>query len=359
MHTFKKYPSTNQFSGAVKHVRDHCKYHNLPLPTLKVSGSVKLHGTNAAIGFNENDVWFQSRENLITYEKDNAGFATWGTQNLDILKEIYSIIVSENNLEHDAFYIFGEWFGGNIQQGVALSQLNVKKFGIFKMIFVKFKTKIVKKLIDGVDIEEEVNADETYEIDPCNFHSRINTLLPNVVVIDYIVPPVEVTIDFENPHLVQNQLLELVLGVEKECPVGKYFGFSGIGEGLVFSCNEVDWFPRFKCKGELHSASKVKTVRELTSAEIASKANSVEFVEYACTENRLKQGIDKLVEMGLTVDIKSMGAYLKWVGQDILKEEMDVLIESKIERGDVMPAIANKARNWFLNYLNSELGLAA
>jgi hypothetical protein len=31
--------------------------------------------------------------------------------------------------------------------------------------------------------------------------------------------------------LVQNKLLELVLAIEAECPVGKYFGFSGIGEG--------------------------------------------------------------------------------------------------------------------------------
>lgn len=358
MKTFNKYPSTIQFSGAVKQVRDHCKYHNLPLPTLKMSGSIKLHGTNAAIGFNKDGVWFQSRENIITYEKDNAGFATWGTQNLQTLKAIYDIIVSENDIAHDAFYIYGEWFGSSIQKGVALNQINEKKLGIFKMVFVNFKTKITKMFVDGVEVEQEVDADEHFEIDPCKYHLRINSLLPNVVVIDSIVPPVEVVVDFAAPHLVQNQLLELVLAIEKECPVGKYFGFSGIGEGIVFSAREVDWLPKFKCKGELHSVSKVKTVRELTEAEITSKANAVDFVEFACTENRMKQGIDKLGEMGLSVDIKSMGAFLKWVGSDILAECKDVLIESKIERKDVMPIISDKSRNWFLTYLDSEMGIA-
>ncbi len=89
---FRRFSSIVQFSGVVKQVRDHCKYHNLPLPELEFSGSVKLHGTNAAIGFTPDDVWFQSRENIVTYEKDNAGFATWGEKNLAVFKEIYSII---------------------------------------------------------------------------------------------------------------------------------------------------------------------------------------------------------------------------------------------------------------------------
>lgn len=359
MKTFKKYPSTIQFSGAVKHVRDHCKYHNLPLPTLKMRGSIKLHGTNAAVGFSDGDLWFQSRENIITYEKDNAGFATWGEQNANTWKKIYDIVTSTELLDHDAFYIYGEWFGASIQKGVALSQIPEKKFGIFKMVFVNFRTKVIKRMLDGVEIEEEVDADEHFEIDPCNYHEQINAMLPNVVVIDYIVPPVEVMIDFAAPDKVQNKLLEMVLAIEAECPVGKYFGVSGIGEGVVFSCDEVDWLPKFKCKGELHSASKVKTVRELTEAEIASKENASEFVEYACTENRLQQGIDKLGEMGLDVDIKSMGAYLKWLVNDCITEEKEVLLKSGIDKKDVCPRLSDKGRQWFLNYLNAEMGIAA
>jgi hypothetical protein len=110
-----------------------------------------------------------------------------------------------------------------------------------------------------------------------------------------------------------------------------------------------------KCKGEKHSSSKVKTVRELTEAEIASKENATEFVEFACTENRLNQGIDKLKEMGLEVKLQSMGAYLKWIGGDILSECKETLLASGIDRKDVMPRIADKARNWFITYIDDHV----
>ena len=47
-----------------------------PKPVLTFKGTVKLHGTNAGVSFNMLEgMWAQSRENIITPEKDNAGFA--------------------------------------------------------------------------------------------------------------------------------------------------------------------------------------------------------------------------------------------------------------------------------------------
>lgn len=336
--TFKKFPSIVQYAGVVKQVRDHCKWNNLPIPTIKFSGSAKIHGTNAGIGFSpDGSVWFQSRENIITYEKDNAGFATWGEQNLSAWKEIYAKIVEHFDIPHEKFYIYGEWYGASIQKGVAVSQLDHKKFGIFKAAFV---TGEVETVVD---------------VTALNFIR--SSYFDNVDVIDCIVPPVEIEINFENPQSVQNKLLELTLAVEAECPIGKYFGISGTGEGLVWTAISVDYLPKFKTKGEKHSSSKVTTVRELTEAEVTSKSNAAEFVAFALTENRLQQGITKLGEMGLPIEIKSMGAYLKWIGNDILTECHDTLVTSYIERKDVMPKIADKARNWFLNYINKEMGI--
>jgi hypothetical protein len=70
-----------------------------------------------------------------------------------------------------------------------------------------------------------------------------------------LFPIHEVDIDFNYPTLSQNDIIEATLAVEKECPVGKYFGVSDIGEGIVYSCitegyQSSDFM--FKSKGELH-----------------------------------------------------------------------------------------------------------
>lgn len=339
MQTFRKFNSIVQFSGIVKHVRDHCSYNNLPLPVLNFSGSTKLHGTNAAIGFSpDNEIWFQSRERILNYESDNAGFCLWGESNRQLLAKIYKEIVDEHQLEHVAMYIFGEWCGHSIQKGVAVSQLKEKKFAIFEIVFVDK---------DGKD----------FLIDSVQYHSIVNSYINNAFVVNAVVEPLLVEIDFNQPSLVQNKLLELTLAVEKQCPVGAYFGVTEgctIGEGIVWTCIDMD-LPKFKVKGSEHQSSGIKELKELSAAEIASKANALEFVDYACTENRLNQGIDKLGEMGLSIDIKSMGAFLKWIGQDILKEEIDVLIKSNIDRKDVMPRVSDKSRNWFIKYISEKI----
>jgi len=332
----RKYPSIEQFSNVVKNARIFSNKYGIPLKKTKFYGSVKLHGTNSGIAiFNDDNVEFQSRERVLSYESDNAGFCNWGLQNLTTIKDIGNRIKTDNQ-NTSAVYLYGEWCCGSIQAGVALNQIPDKKLALFEIVLV------------------DSDGNETIMTDLTEF-GWITDLLPNVVCIDLVVPPIELEIDFNEPHLVQNYLLEKTLEVEQECPFGKYFGVSGIGEGLVWKAKTESGVLRFKTKGEKHSSSKVKTVRELTAAEIASKESAKEFVEYALSENRLKQGIDKLVEMGLEVDIKSTGDYLKWIGSDILKEEINVLIESKIERKDVMPLINFQARQWFREYLNNEV----
>lgn len=100
--------------------------------------------------------------------------------------------------------------------------------------------------------------------------------------------------------------------------------------------------------------SKVKVLRELTEAEVSLKASAHEFVEFACSVNRMEQGVSKLTEMGLPVDNTSMSAYLKWLGGDILSECEETLVKSGIERKAVMPLVAQKGRNWFLNYVRDQ-----
>jgi len=53
-------------------------------------------------------------------------------------------------------------------------------------------------------------------------------------------------------------------------------------------------------------------------------------------------------------EMKSMGDFIRWVFNDIMKEEMDTMIASQIDPKKLGGPIANIARPWFINKLNSE-----
>ena len=88
--------------------------------------------------------------------------------------------------------------------------------------------------------------------------------------------------------------------------------------------------------------------------------NSInEFIEYSVTENRLNQGVEQVfTSAGLVPEIKMMGQFLRWITNDIVDEEMDVMTENNLEPKDVKKHISTKAREWFMNYLDEQAGLA-
>lgn len=81
-----KFPSIGQYRNVIHTITHRATYigkgedggalydPSLPCPTLKFQGTIKLHGTNAAIARDQaGEVWCQSRENIITPQSDNAG----------------------------------------------------------------------------------------------------------------------------------------------------------------------------------------------------------------------------------------------------------------------------------------------
>ena len=82
------FPSIEKFSNIVGNVNRQYNFVGLDeageaiydltksKPVLTFTGTIKLHGTNAGVCYNAVDgLWVQSRENIITPESDNAGFA--------------------------------------------------------------------------------------------------------------------------------------------------------------------------------------------------------------------------------------------------------------------------------------------
>ena len=210
--------------------------------------------------------------------------------------------------------VYGEWCGGNIQKGVAIN-------GLPKM-FIIFGYKVDDV---WVDVFPQSNEQGIYHITQ--------------------FPTYEVEIDFESPELIQNKLIELTIAVEDECPVGKFFGVSGIGEGIVFEATGQPEY-QFKSKGEKHSSSKVKI---LNAVDVESLAGVIEFVDSTVTKNRLEQGLKFLQEMGLSLEPKSTGDFLSWVINDVIKEETDTIVANQLDVKKIKSTVSLKARMWFLN----------
>lgn len=324
MSEFIKYPSIEQFRTIVKEIK-YLAGHEHALPTLLFKGTVKLHGTNAAVCFDTNtkELWVQSRNNVITTESDNAGFANYVKDHESGFQIIINQYITEYNLE-GIVSIFGEWCGGNIQKNVSVCQLD-KMFVIFG----------VKCNDTWIDVDSNINIPEIRIFNSQQFKTY------------------NIQIDFSNPQEVTNDLIAVTEKVEQECPVGKYFDVSGIGEGIVWESSYLDKNLRFKVKGEKHSSSKVKKLVEVDT----EKLNSInECVDYVITDNRMNQSIEQVFTMeNIDPDIKAMGSVIRWVMGDVNKEEADTLADNNLTMKDITKPAVTKIRNWFIKYLDSNL----
>lgn len=352
-----KWPSIEQFRNVVKNVQHRASYvgmddngnaiyNNLqPKPTLKFEGTVKLHGTNSSVVISPIcKFWAQSRENIITPEKDNAGFALFAHANEKIFQDIatfavtiasFPIVPRYKGISTQDFVIFGEWCGKGIQKGVAISELP-KMFVIFGMAFVDAegqKTYLTREEISKSLIGYTGTETQIYSI--------------------YDFPTWNLDIDFENPHESQNKLNEITMKVEAECPVGKSFGVSGVGEGVVWRCISPGYEDSgywFKVKGEAHSKSKVKT---LAIVDIERINNIKELAERLANNGRLEQGYQLVFDTlnGGEPDITKMGEFIKWTMQDIFKEDLDVIVESGFNGKEINGPVSKIVREFLLKKL--------
>ncbi len=344
-----KFPSIEQFRTAIKRVQDHSRWvgrdengdpvfdQTKPIPTLRFVGTVKLHGTNAAIVLDRtsSDFSYQSRERLLTLEQDNAGFMLHMLNQQDAVDECFAEVMAD--LTDDQLdkvkniILFGEWCGGNIQRGVGIS-------GLPKM-FVVFAVRVIYQ-------------DDTTEWRPLYDYSLFHKDAGIYNVHQFGSWTVD--IDFNHPQLAQQKLVDLTERVEAECPAGKFFGNCGVGEGIVWHCEQEGWQSSdfwFKVKGEKHSVSKVKT---LAPVDVEAYEKQKDFIDSVVTEARLEQGLQNLInEQQKPFEMASIGDFIRWVFNDVIKEETDTIVANQFDPKKLGGPIANKARPWFIQRLNS------
>jgi hypothetical protein len=303
------------------------------------ANGICVHNTNAAVvhEVKTGEIWAQSRSNVITPENDNAGFARFVKEHEDDFARVIRIsklVYGNSRVEpaKDFVAVYGEWCGKGIQNGVGINEL--------PKMFVVFAIRIYHGENERSDWFNFTQIADVFEmLDPASM---------NPVGIYSITqfPTWKVNIDFMNPEQSQNKFIEITTAVEQECPVAKQLGVSGVGEGVVWTCED-DHDLLFKVKGEKHSVSKVKT---LAAVDVEKVGQLKELVTNIMTENRMKQMLSEMKEkLGLEPEMKNLGHFIKLCVQDALKEETDTIVASGFDIKEFTKVAPAVVKNWFIS----------
>jgi hypothetical protein len=308
-------------------------------PCLKFKGTVKLHGTFSSVCYNSvSGIWFQSKNNIITPIKDNAGFALFANTKKDIFKELISKLANQHDIDltNNTISLGMEWVGKGIQRGVSISLMDKSAFIFGQAKVTPFNEElpaywIGTNKIDSID-------DKIYNIENFKTYS--------------------IEVDFNQPLLAQNKIIDMTIEVENECPVAKEFGHLGIGEGIVFThLNEDGTRHIFKSKGEKHAGvSKVKTLKKVDDVKINK---TIEVAEKVTPNWRLEQMMTETCDLinGGSVDRSKLGNYIRAVISDVMKEDLVVITDAGLEPSDVNKYISKIARDYFFQFERENLSL--
>ena len=346
-----KMPSIEQFASTVQTILRRVNFvgfdengdaiydPSIPKPTITFTGTVKAHGTNASVAYNNHDgMWCQSKAKIITPEQDNAGFAFFVESKKECFEEIIKDISMNNDIDlnENTITVYGEWCGGNIQKNVAINGLD-KMFLLFGIKVTPFDTEETSYWIDSKGYEYFPDETRIYNIE--NFGTF------------------KVDVDLNNPKMSQNKIHDLTEFVEDECPIGKYFGISGTGEGIVWVAEYNGDRYRFKSKGEKHAGkSKVKTIKKVDNERLQLIIDTADKVTPVW---RLEQMLEETCDFmnGGEMDRSKLGDFIRLVINDIMKEDLHIINDAGLEPKDINKRVSEVARMYFFEQEKERVGL--
>lgn len=314
-----------QFKNVVKEIVDSTRfvgldkdgnpiYYDTDLPCITFKGTTKIHGTNSSVAYDGNEIWAQSKTRIITPDKDNAGFAKFVEENKEYFRNMLSSLYIGVPIA-----VFGEWAGDGLSSPAAIAKVP-RSFFIFGV-----------KAYDVGWIDVDIVLKEhpqVYKIEEFG---------------QYFVD-----IDFNNPGLAQNKIVEMVEEVEKECPVAKKFGIYGVGEGIVFTAFYNKKWYQFKVKGEKHvNKTKIKKLQKVDEQklqliqDVAEKVTSAWRLDQMWNETFINE----------KPSIEKLGEYLKALFRDIMIEEQFLLDKNGLVVKDINKFVAKIAKAYFIDRL--------
>lgn len=332
--------------------------------TISLVGTVKIHGTNAAVGYSRTlGVWAQSHKRLLTLDSDNFDFARY----VDTHKERFQALLEslarahKVNLDTHAIYVYGEYCGGKIQANVAVT-------GLPKML-VLFDAGSLPLGTPDADVMThmqwiDIVGDECHAEDVGCYN-----------VGKFGVYQLQTKLDPESLAETRETLLRLTDQVEKQCPVGRFFGRGTqpgdctVGEGIVWRGYLEKSYTdggvlvhkrrvvRLKVKGALHATSHVSSAAALAPEVCASLDD---FVTKSVTCNRCEQGVQNVFgqEPPSRLWFKKKRAFCQWVLGDVKKEDMASVPVELLHGGAMKPvlekAITERAETWLTHKIEME-----
>ena len=336
------YPKiTGKLPDLVRNLSYHCGLQSHPINELvPFIGTVKLHGTHADIVIDAFDrVTYQSRNRIsITPESDNLGFAAFcAGRNPQIKRFVENVRKKWQQMhaqakadERPPVILAGEWIGQGVQKGVAIASLS-RRFVICGI------------QVDGIWESMEKYAEVADEED-----SVFNISSGGFFHLDFHLE--------DNGEEFMVEAKRLTLEVVASCPFGQAMGVEGPGEGVVWVPAAKSGIPNteafwLKTKGEQFATS--KSMPKVHPDEAGLRGRQKAFAAAVCTESRLEQGWQYLLEMRLERSMKALPDFLRWMVGDIEVEEKREIEELKL--GGAWKEIGRMAKQWFESKLKADV----
>jgi hypothetical protein len=314
--------------------------HTKDYPIITYSATHKVGGTNTSIVKKNGEYFFQSRNNLLiegTNTPDQNGFRNFMENNApegdpdNMAVELLFFDISEHyNLKNtDEIIVYGEWCGSGIKDNHSISQSEQKQWIIFAI------------KINGEYVEN-------FKWFECEKYRIYNILKWGSF---------EITIDYNqfefgcwgDSNKLPDDLQELANKHTLLCPVSKFFGVDGKGEGLVLkSVNYVSsrtgkpLIVKIKNSEYDRVNTKVKTQNIFSNDPVVDK-----FVINCITTARLGQFINFMINEGKTIEMKNVSYYQTLILNDVIKECQNELNDSKLTIKMIEKEVRKMATEYF------------
>jgi hypothetical protein len=256
--------------------------------------SEKIHGTNAGVGFNNQDgLWVQSRNRVLGLGKeDSHGCTRFVEDRRTMFKDYLDYLAVMNNIDFEthSIVVYFELCGGKIAQKTCVTGLD-KRMIMFPYFYVVNTADYKKYLEDIKDMEKEDAEKHPREIKAYVHPNTYHGLDRNVFrLVDMDSCSVNQEIKLGSLPFYIEAIEGLLERNEKASFIGKYFGIEdNIMEGFVLSYKCDDVLYQCKIKGEEHEKTEKREPKPIDPHTEHSIKLAIEAANEFVTNSRLEQ----------------------------------------------------------------------